>query len=112
VNAANYPSALQERLGRQGSGALAEVLTSHGADTVIAATEIFEHRLGAECDRLRAEMGDLRAALGADLRQLRYEMGADFRVEVANVRADLLKWSFFFWTAQLAAIGGVIAVFR
>jgi len=46
------------------------------------------------------------------MRDLRSELRADFKVEVANTRADLLKWSFLFWIGQVAAISGLVTLLR
>jgi hypothetical protein len=43
-------------------------------------------------------------------RRLGHEMSA-MRVDIANLRADLLKWSFLFWIGQLAAITGLLGLF-
>ena len=61
----------------------------------------FERRLGEECGKLRAEF----RALGIELR-------SDLKVEVANVRADLLKWSFLFWIGQITAVAGLASLIR
>lgn len=107
-----YPFALRERLGSQGVAALADVLAAQQSGTVTLAVERFEQRLGEECAGLRAEMraemSALRTDLGTQMKELRMELRADF----ANVRADLLKWSFVFWIGQFAAIVGYIALMR
>ena len=33
---------------------------------------------------------------------------AEFRSELAGLRADLLKWMFVFWTGNVLAIGGLL----
>ena len=33
---------------------------------------------------------------------------ADFRAELATVRADLIKWMFTFWSATVISLGGLI----
>ena len=54
------------------------------ADAHRLATESFERRLGTEMAKLR--------------------------LEVADLRFELLKWSFLFWIGQLAAVTAVLAL--
>ena len=61
----------------------------------------FERRLAEECAKLHEEF-----------KALRVEFRADLKVEVANVRADLLKWSFLFWIGQIAAVAGLASLLR
>jgi hypothetical protein len=101
--------------------------------------EAFESRLAEECGRLYTEidvvreqmiglrtevrsdmaslrselhedMAALRSELRADMQNLRVEVRSDLRVEVANARADLLKWSFLFWVGQVAAVTGLVSL--
>jgi hypothetical protein len=32
------------------------------------------------------------------------------RLDIANLRAELLKWSFLFWIGQLAAVAGLVSL--
>jgi ribosomal protein L29 len=71
-------------------------------------------------DRLRAEMGQVRAESKTDISQLRAELKAEmaqlraefatFRAEMRRdmerLRADLIKWMFIFWaTTALGVLG-------
>ena len=78
--------------------ALAEVLYEHEHVLTSVVTERFERRLSEECGKLRVEMGALRA----DLR-------ADFRIGLADQRADFIKWSFLFWIGQAVTVVGTVA---
>jgi hypothetical protein len=60
-------------------------------------TERFERRLTEECAKLRSEMVQLRA---------------DLRVDIANARADFVKWSFLFWIGQAATVAGLLVALR
>jgi hypothetical protein len=60
-------------------------------------TERFEYRLTEECGKLRSEMVQLRA---------------DLRVDIANARADFIKWSFLFWIGQAATVAGLLIALR
>ena len=64
-------------------------------------TERFERRLAEEFAKLRLEIAELRA-----------ELRADFRVELAGVRADFIKWSFLFWIGQVATIAALFVALR
>jgi hypothetical protein len=111
MQASQYPAALRERLGSHGTAALDEVLAVERTDLVTTVMDTFERRLAQECGLLRAdlrrEMTELRSDVRVELQELRGELRADFRVEVANVRSDLLKWSFLFWVGQVVAVVGL-----
>ena len=74
------PEPLREKLADAASASLMDML----ADAHTIATESFERRLGQEVSALR--------------------------LDIANLRADLLKWSFLFWIGQLAAVAGLISL--
>lgn len=93
-----WSPALRERLGNRGCLALAYVLEERDEVVISVVTERFERRLSEECGKLRYEI----QALGSELR-------ADFRVELANVRADFIKWSFLFWIGQAVTVVGTVA---
>jgi hypothetical protein len=89
---------LRHRLGDAGSVALAAVFDERDRALTSIVTERFEQRLTEECVRLRAEMSALRA-----------ELRADFRVGMADQRADFIKWSFIFWIGQAVTVVGTVA---
>jgi hypothetical protein len=64
------------------------------------APERFERRLAEELSAIRVEI----ARGDSELRKELHEGFAAFRVEMANLRADVLRWSFLFWLGQLAAM--------
>jgi len=74
------PEPLREKLADAASASLMDMF----ADAHTIATESFERRLGQEVSALR--------------------------LDIANLRADLLKWSFLFWIGQLAAVAGLISL--
>ena len=108
MSSTEYLFALRERLGAQAATALAEVLDSHQSETVTLAIQSFDRRLGEECTKLRTEMSGLRSDLSFQMNGLRMEL----RTEFANVRAELLKWSFVSWIGQFAAIALYISLIR
>jgi hypothetical protein len=71
---------LRHKLGEIASDGLMEMF----ADAHKLATESFERRLIEELGKIR--------------------------LEIADLRADLLKWSFVFWIGQLAAVAGVLSI--
>ncbi len=93
----HWPRALRERLGDNGSAALADVFDERDGALMTVVTERFEHRLTDECATLRSEMVQLRA---------------DLRVDIANARADFIKWSFLFWIGQAATVAGLFVALR
>jgi hypothetical protein len=49
------------------------------------------------------------------MRELRTDMQllrSDVKVDLADGRADLLKWSFLFWVGQVAAVTGLVTLLR
>ena len=116
---------LHDRLGDSGVLALHDLLEANGRiwkeDVLTVATERFERRLGEECGALRLdmtrgfagvrrEMTDGFAALRQEMAQMRVDLTTAFHRELANVRVDLIKWSFVFWIGQLVALSGVMAL--
>jgi hypothetical protein len=93
VDYRQWPVALRARLGDNGSAALAGMLEERDDASMTVVTERFEHRVTEECAKLRSNMVQLRA---------------DLRVDIANARADFIKWSFLFWIGQVAAVAGLL----
>jgi hypothetical protein len=74
------PSSIRERLGEPGSEALLEMFVQA------------HHLTGVNCEqRLSKELSAL-------------------RLDMSNLKFDLLKWCFVFWIGQLAAITAIMAV--
>lgn len=73
------PPPVREKLGDRGSDALMTMF----ADAHRLATASFERRLSEETSKLRLDM--------------------------ANLKFDLLKWSFLFWIGQVAVIVSVLS---
>ena len=87
MDATGVPLVLRERLGDEGTLGLLDVFERKGR-------EWREDVLNVAADRFA--------------RVLAEETGT-LRVQIANLRADLLKWSFLFWVGQVAAIAGLLA---
>ena len=78
------PAAVRGRLGDAGSDGLMTMFT----DAHRVATASFERRLAEEISKLRAEL----------------------RIDMANLKFDLIKWNFLFWIGQLAAMTGILSL--
>lgn len=106
----DVPVALQDRLGPEATAGLIELLSDAQEEWTTGMIERvgdrFERRLMEETTRLRIEMTQGFAAL----RQEMTEGFASIRQEMANLRFDLLKWTFVFWVGQLFALAGFLAV--
>ena len=74
------PAPLRERLADAASDSLMDMFAA--AHKI--ATESFERRLGEEVSSVR--------------------------LDIANLRAELLKWSFLFWIGQLAAVTALVSL--
>jgi hypothetical protein len=75
---------------------------------------------------MRAEHEETLAAIHADFAEYRHEMAAlihasesrlldrigKVEVRVAEVKADLMKWSFMFWVGAVGAIAALAGVLR
>lgn len=98
MSIAHVPEALVERLGPEGAEGLVEFMEFARADwkndVLTIAAERFERRLTAEISGLRIDV----------TREL-----AAFRVEIAGMKVELLKWSFLFWIGQVAAMAALLA---
>jgi hypothetical protein len=68
--------------------AAADGLMDMFADVHALATESFERRVSDELGKMRLET----------------------TATLANLRSDLLKWSFLFWIGQLAAMTGILSL--
>ncbi len=74
------PAPLRERLTDAASDSLMDMF----ADAHQIAAESFERRLDEHVSSLR--------------------------LDIANLRVELLKWSFLFWIGQLAAVTGLVSL--
>lgn len=79
------PKVLREKLGDDATQELVELINK------VAGKEV----LWEETKEIRAEIASTKLSLSK---------------EIANTRADLIKWMFIFWVSQLAATTGIIAM--
>jgi hypothetical protein len=97
-----------ERLGEDVATELVDWLNAMDAASQRQLREINELNF----DRLRSEFrGELRTEIGsvrADIAILRTEIEAKLDSKTSNLRADLIKWMFTFYTATVVSLGGLI----
>lgn len=80
VEVLRVPAPVRERLGETGSNGLVTMF----AEAHKIATESFERRLAEETAKLR--------------------------LDIANMKFELVKWNFLFWIGQLAAMTGILSL--
>lgn len=90
------PKVLREKLGEEGADALVELInvanSQTKADVLTFVEEKFERRLSEEMSKVSVEF-------------------AKVRQEMAELKADLIRWMFIFWVGQLGAILGILFAF-
>ena len=110
----HVPEVLREKLGSDGAKALVYLLNHASAplrDEVLnLAEERFRRHLTEEMSLMRQEMALFRQEIAREFAQVRQEI-ADVRVEVASVKSDLSWKLFYFWSAHLVAIAGLLLAF-
>ena len=84
-----FPRPLREKLGDDGADALVAVINeatkNQREDIVAFVEEKFERRLAEEVGKLRQE--------------------------IAEVKADIIRWMFLFWVGQIGVITGILFAF-
>jgi len=83
------PKTLQEKLGEDGSNDLVSLLNK------ITESSRLEQKVLADIDRLDKKIT---------------EEAANLKIEIGNLRADLIRWMFVFWATQFAAIVSIIVM--
>jgi len=83
MQALAVPPSIRGRLGNEASDGLAEMFTASIQSSVALSTERFERRLSEEV--------------------------AKVRVDIADFRADVIRWCFVFWIGQVAAIAALFS---
>jgi hypothetical protein len=99
MQVADVAPALQARLGPAATAGLLELFdTVHAewrTEVTTAAVERFERRLTEEMSSMRVSLAQSEGTL---------------RVEMRDLRVELLKWSFAFWIGQVIATAGIMGV--
>lgn len=96
---------LRSRLGPEACEDLSDALEEVQIDMLTMATDRFEASLRGQIAQLDS---DLRVAMAEGFASLRRDI-SDVRVEVADGRAEVLRWAFLFWLGQFAATLGLLA---
>ena len=65
--------------------------------------ERFERRLGEEIGKVREEIGKVRVEVTEGMSKI--------RVEMADLRANLVQWMFLFWIGQIGVLTGILFAF-
>jgi len=90
------PEVLRDKMGPEGARALADLLNETSVSTrenvIQIAADRFERRLAEESATLRAEIGGLRADMGA-------------------FEGRITRWMFVFWIGQICALLGILFAF-
>lgn len=106
------PRALQEKLGDEGSRALAEVLektVDSGQKDLLDGMEARMRALLAESEaRLERRIGEVETGLERRIG----EVQAGLERRIGGVEGHALRWAFAFWVAQLAAFVGLFLIRR
>lgn len=101
------PKILQEKLTEEGADARVEILDKveeqNEARTIRVAEERFEKKL-------EQTKSDLREAINKVDKRL-VQLKAKLKADIANVRADLIKWMFIFRAGQVITITGILNAF-
>jgi len=117
------PKPLRDRLGDEAADSfvmlLKEIESEGRKDALIIAEEKFEKRLSAEIGALKVTIAEVESKLDnriteevAKLDNRITEETSMLRVELANVKADLLKWMFIFWVGQISIIALLLRLMR
>lgn len=107
----HVPEVLREKLGSDGAKALVDLLNDASAplrdDVLTVVEERFRRHLAEELGLFRQEI----AREFTLFRQQVTKEIADVRVEVASVESRLTWKLFYFWSAHLVAIAGLLLAF-
>ena len=101
------PRSLREKLGEEGTDALVALINEAGGNTKESVIEVveerFERRLGEEIGKVREEIGKVRVEVAEGMSKM--------RVEMADLRANLIQWMFVFWIGQIGVLVGFLFTF-
>jgi|1185.fasta_scaffold17091_2 hypothetical protein len=97
---------LRDKLGTEAAQDLSGAFEEVENHMLTITTERFEARLAAVASDLRQEMGRMDAGLRITLA----EGLSRIRIDLSESRAELMRWSFFFWIGQFSATAAVIGL--
>jgi hypothetical protein len=102
MGSTGVPDALADRLGPDGTEGLVSWVESAQEQWK---EEIMTTTVDRFESRLTSEISSLRVDFAREISLFRGDMARD----LADVRVELLKWSFLFWVGQVAAMAGLLA---
>jgi hypothetical protein len=108
---------LRDKLGPEASQDLSHAFEEVQNDMLTITAERFEGRLIAVGAELRSEIhgtqSDLRqemTRMDSGLRMTLIEGLSKIRTDMSDSRAEVIRWSFYFWLGQFAATGALIGL--
>src|SRR3990167_4233545 len=100
------PKILQERLTEEGAKALVDILDKVEEQGTSHALEIneerFEKRLTIEIANVRSDIKVLGERFDKKIDTSIAHLRTELKTDIANTKADLIKWMFLFWIGQVA----------
>jgi hypothetical protein len=113
---------LKDKLGDEGVDSLIRLLNqsqqNQKQDLMVYLEEKYEHRLGEEVGAISVTIAETEKRLDNRITE---EIGkvneritkeiAGVKTDLANTRADLIKWMFIFWMGQVVALVGILFAF-
>jgi hypothetical protein len=124
---------LKDKLGDEGVDSLIRLLNqsqqNQKQDLMVYLEEKYEHRLGEEIgsisitiaetekrldNRITEEIGKVNERLAEEIGKVNERITkeiAGVKTDLANTRADLIKWMFIFWMGQVIALVGILFAF-
>jgi hypothetical protein len=124
---------LKDKLGDEGVDSLIRLLNqsqqNQKQDLMVYLEEKYEHRLGEEVgaisvtiaetekrldNRITEEIGKVNERLTEEIGKVNERITkeiAGVKTDLANTRADLIKWMFIFWMGQVIALVGILFAF-
>ena len=108
---------IRETLGNDAGAELVGIVDKAASDISELRGDVAElrHEMQIGFARIEQAMLAMRSELKLDLSGMRDDLTgkiAAVQPDVANVKADLMKWSFMFWVGAVAAIAVLAGVLR
>ncbi len=97
---------LRDTLGTDAANDLSAVFEEVRSDMLTIATDRFDARLAAVASEMRQDL----VRMDAGLRIALAEGLSKIRTDLSESRAELIRWSFFFWVGQFSATVAAIAL--
>ena len=101
---------LRDKLGPEASQDLSGAFEEMENAMLTLVTERFDARLAAALSDLRSELRQEMAKMDAGIRITLTAELSKIRIDMSDGRAELIRWSFFFWVGQFAATAAVIGL--